>query len=151
MGPLFPPSPRPCPTMAASVLSTSSAMSITQLITHSHHLLTILRYHSLLDFEPSPAPSQRTAIMLHDPEAFAVSQQGQSDNAGVVTRSFHDGKNTLESLLEFARCNNERERATLSLDNFLRQLQDERAEVEEKLGAQTAVKHDRASFIYQHR
>lgn len=100
----------------------------------------MLRYHPLLDFESSPASIQTTAVVPHNPDTFAASQQVPSDNAEEVAHKSHDGKNKLESVLDFARWNNEHKRGTLSLEVFLRQVEAEQDEAVAALEEQSAVR-----------
>lgn len=100
----------------------------------------MLRYHPSLEFEPSPTPSQSTVVVLYNPEALKIPERAPSGWVDAKASSTHAGRNTLKSLLDLARLTNECKRAGPDLEVFLRQLQDEQAQVEAALERQTAVR-----------
>jgi hypothetical protein len=125
--------------MAASLSLPSSSPSIARPTPHSDGSLAMSRYRSSVEFQLSSAPSQGTAVALYNAATIAIPRQAPSGGVGLGTSSTHEGKNTLKSLLDFARCNNERERATFNLEAFLTRVHDERAEAEAALDVQIAV------------
>jgi hypothetical protein len=139
---LFSPLPRAYPTMAASLSLPPSSPSIARPTPHSERSLAMSRYRSSLEFQISPVLSQSTAVVLYNGETIVVPRQAPSGGVDVGTSSTHEKKNTLKSLLDFARCNNKRGRATLGLEAFLTRVHDERAEAEAALEVQIAVERD---------
>lgn len=104
----------------------------------------MLRYRPSQEFSPTTIPSQNTALVTYKLPELAVNQQSP-DEPGIDTALIHRNakaavrQTNLRSLLDFARWANDRDRASVSLDRFLQQVQHERDEAEAALKKQTTV------------
>ena len=113
----------------------------------------MLHYRLSPEFSPSTAPSQSTALVPNDPEVFSVVAQLPSGDEKQSIIECHatlfSTTSRLQSLLNFARWANERERAPVTLDSFLRQVQGERDNVEAVLEYRTSVSTPRQPMYHR--
>lgn len=105
----------------------------------------MLRPCPSLEFSLSTAHSQSNAVVPYEPEASVGANQIISRELNVESNLRHEVLASglqlqLNRLLDFAHRANDRERATVTLDCFLRQVQDERNELEVALEKQTTVR-----------
>lgn len=84
----------------------------------------MMRYHPSVDFSPAKAPTKSIASKKD-----TSSHEDETDSE----------PSRLQSLLDFVRWENERERASLKLDTFLLRIKSDRDEVEATLKKETAV------------
>ena len=131
--------------MASSVLPTSTAprlFPLTSPSTHGQRLLAMLRYRPSLEFSPAVAPSQSNALVPSDsaiPQPPIVSgDETQSVYAHDATAATL--RSRMQSLLDFVCEANEIKKATVTLDSFLRQVQDERGGLEAAFEKKAAVR-----------
>ncbi|KAJ8117492.1 hypothetical protein OPT61_g1311 [Boeremia exigua] len=118
--------------------------TLPQLPPQSERLLAMLRYHTSLDFHPSVLPPDSATLTRENSEPLSTTQQSESRNTINKLLSDHStetrpGQSRLESLLDFVRWTNERDRASVTLDTFLSRIQNERDEVEAALKEKTSI------------
>lgn len=103
----------------------------------------MLRYRPSLEFSPVTSPFLSKELVPYKSERSSVSQRLPYDDPGYSLAEYHettsDSTSRLQSLLNFVRWANERDRASVTLDCFLQQVQDEQDKVEAVLEEQTAV------------
>lgn len=111
----------------------------------------MLCYRPSLEFSPVTSPFLSNAPVPYRSERSVVSQQLPCNGPGYSLAEYHEttsaSTSRLQLLLSFVQRANERERASVTLDRFLQQVQDEQDKVEAVLEEQTAVStHD--TFVY---
>ncbi|KZM22463.1 hypothetical protein ST47_g6356 [Ascochyta rabiei] len=104
----------------------------------------MLRYRPSLEFSPTSIPPQITPLVPYKPQDHPIAQQpsnyDRKDYAVAQSNlSVSELQSRLRSLLDFARWANNRERASVTLGSFLRQVQEQRAELETKMEDQTST------------
>ncbi|KAF2621861.1 hypothetical protein BU25DRAFT_495434 [Macroventuria anomochaeta] len=103
----------------------------------------MLHYRPSSEFSPSTAPSQSIALVPYDSEVLSVVEQlpsGEEEQSIIEPHAtLFSPTSRLQSLLNFARWANEHERAPVTLDSFLQQVQGERDNVEAVLKNQMST------------
>lgn len=113
---------------------------------------TMLRYRLSLEFSPSGAPSQSTALVPYRTEVYAedTSAHRSDDRTGLArehTQKASVLQSQLQSLLKIAREANANEEAAASLQTFMQQAKDQQDAMEAVLEKQTAVSEVRTCII----
>jgi hypothetical protein len=110
----------------------------------SSQYLDMLRYRPSLEFSPATVPPQSAMLALYSPKTLSVTLQSDFDDetkliAVNCKETVPKVANRLQSLLDILRKANAGSETTVSLVDFVRQVQDRVEDVEAALQKQAAV------------